>query len=409
MPRRTSAEVRAAEARKQEIIAINHRIEVRQEFECIMGLMKDDLMTYLYDFKKRDMNKLTNKEEHSPIKYCNAIDTCEDYIDEQQARLRELDHHNVKLPRKRKPKGTEPRAFSFDHSLEVELKNPDPAELKQLIVAALWEQKTIPVYLNTPFVAFEHLPLFRSCVQLPKLTLDILEGTPEAEKPLVVMNQVRTFFDEYEMALRTLLSKKLFDDAAQYYICDCIMDQDVLHRYNHTIAETLLKGDRDWAVVKRALYRALDVGRYQERVMHMLRTMRRQSGEDYNDFYERVEKILKASGADEDTKRKWVTRMISKRIPAPVSEEFQWGLVDRWPNVKPPQVEFIMMFFAVRLGYLNSQAAGKTKTSIVERREESDVSSSSDDDDDDDDEQDDEDYNILTRVAQHMSKKPRRH
>ncbi|KAI9233386.1 MAG: hypothetical protein BYD32DRAFT_465367 [Podila humilis] len=64
--------------------------------------------------------------------------------------------------------------------------------------------------------------------------------------------------------------------------------------------------------------------------------MRRQGGEDYIDFYKRVKRILKASGADEETKRKSVMRMILKRIPASVR-------------------------------YLNRQAAGKTETPVVER------------------------------------------
>lgn len=62
-----------------------------------------------------------------------------------------------------------------------------------------------------------------------------------------------------------------------------------------------------------------------------------------------MERILKASGADEETKQKSVMRMISKRIPAPVSEEFQRGFVNRWPNVKPSQVELMMMFFCVQV------------------------------------------------------------
>ncbi|KAF9375728.1 hypothetical protein CPB97_011271 [Podila verticillata] len=400
MPRRTSAEVRAAEARKQEIIAINHRIEVRKEFECIMDQMKEDTMSYIYEFKKLiTANNLGSEAYESPLKFINAIDACEDYVIAQHALLRELDHHNVKVPRKRKLKGLEPRAHSYAHSLEVEEITPDPAQLKQLIVSALWGRKTIPVYKDTPFVAFVHLPLFRSCVKRPKLDLGSLEGQPE--NPITIMYLVNTFFEEYETALKTLLSKKLFDDTVQYYIRDCIADHGVLLRYNRLIEQKLPKGDRDWAVVKRALYQALDVGRYEGQVMHMLRTMRRQGGEDYNDFYERVERILKASGADEETKQKWVMRMISKRIPAPVSEEFQRGFVNRWPNIKPPQVELMMTFFALRLEYLNHQAAGKTKTPVVERREESDVES--------DDEEDDEDYEILTRIAQPMSKKPRRH
>src|ERR1700743_1929042 len=94
---------------------------------------------------KKNMNKLTKEEEYSPIKYCNAIDTCEDYIDEQQAfLLLELDHHNVKVPRKRKLKGPEPRAHSYAHSLKIEEVMLDPAQLKQLIVSALWERKQSP-------------------------------------------------------------------------------------------------------------------------------------------------------------------------------------------------------------------------------------------------------------------------
>ncbi|KAF9216088.1 hypothetical protein BGZ59_011099 [Podila verticillata] len=125
--------------------------------------------------------------------------------------------------------------------------------------------------------------------------------------------------------------------------------------------------------------------------------MRRQGGKDYIDFYKRAERILKASSVDEETKQKSVMRMVSKRIPTPVSEEFQRGFVNRWPNVKPPQVELMMTFFAFRSGYLNRQAAGKTETPVVEWREESD------------NEEDDEDYETLTRIAQPVSKKPRRH
>lgn len=159
------------------------------------------------------MNKLTREEEYSSIKYCNAIDIYEDYIDEQQALLRELNHHNVKVPCKRKLKGPEPRAHSYAHSLEIEEVKPDPAQLKQLIVSALQERKTIPVYKDISFVTFENLPLFRSYIKRPKLDLGSLEG--QTENPFAIIYLVNMFFGEHEVALKTLLSKKLFDDAVQ--------------------------------------------------------------------------------------------------------------------------------------------------------------------------------------------------
>ncbi|KAF9378733.1 hypothetical protein CPC16_011156 [Podila verticillata] len=176
----------ALEAKLKEIIAISNRIEAREEFE---------------------------EEEYSSIKYCNAIDIYEDYIDEQQALLRELNHHNVKVPCKCKLKGPEPRAHSYAHSLEIEEVKPDPAQLKQLIVSALQERKTIPVYKDISFVTFENLPLFRSCIKRPKLDLGSLEG--QTENPFAIIYLVNMFFDEHEVALKTLLSKKLFDDDVQ--------------------------------------------------------------------------------------------------------------------------------------------------------------------------------------------------
>ncbi|KAF9375727.1 hypothetical protein CPB97_011270 [Podila verticillata] len=335
----------ALEAKLKEIIAINHRIEVREEFEFIMNLMKDDLMKYLYDFKKRNMNKLTKEEEYSPIKYCNAIDTCEDYIDEQQALLDELYDDSVELPRKRKLKGPEPRAHSYAHSLEVEEVTPDPAQLKQLIVSALWERETIPVYKDTPFVAFEHLPLFRSCIKRPKLDLNNLEGS-EAANPLAIMYLVHGFFEEYEMAHRTLLSKKLFDDTVQYYIRDCIVDQGVLLRYNQLIEQKLPKGDRDWAVVKETLFRALVVEEFQAQVVEMMKTMRPHAGEVLEDFHKRIKKILKASGADEETQRTYVMRTID-RMPDLVRDELQSQFVTDWEKAKPPRLEELMHFFFI--------------------------------------------------------------
>jgi len=160
------------------------------------------------------------------------------------------------------------------------------------------------------------------------------------------MYLVRDFFELYEMAHRTLLSKKPFDDIVQYYISDCIVDPGGLPRYNQLIEQKLPEVDRHWAVINETLFRALEVDGFQAQVVEMMKTMRPRAGEDLKDFEKRVKTILKTSGADEETQRTYVMRTIN-RMPDLVRDEPQSQFVTHWERTKPPRMDELIHYFFV--------------------------------------------------------------
>ncbi|KAF9333873.1 hypothetical protein BG006_003026 [Podila minutissima] len=127
-------------------------------------------------------------------------------------------------------------SYGIDQAWDTHLKFDDDHQHYEDYIS---EQQALP--LLRPF---ERLPLFRSCVQLSKLTIDNLEIIAPRKEFLTVMDQVHQFFDHYENRTHGVPL-----NITVWRLCITL--------HLRLLTEKVPRGDCDWACAKETLIRAL--------------------------------------------------------------------------------------------------------------------------------------------------------